>query len=151
MILHLTVAWLLAAASPQPAAPAWEWRGAADLLDVDLVRAEVRIVAAPNATAVQIVPEGVDADAAAFSAVPNARGIVIRDRYPPRGPWVKECLPAVDERGDYWTYAVLLRVTIAAPPGTRIRVRVMSGSIHAAGVGGQFDLKTRDGIVERGG
>lgn len=151
MMITFLSAWLLGlSATPStPAAAEWQWQGVAAILDVDLVRADVRIVASPDAAMVRIVPAG--PGAVAFSSAATANGVAVHDRYPPRGRWSKECLPPVGERGDYWTYAVPLQVTIAVPAGTRVRVRLMSGSIRAHGVRGPLDLKTGDGVVERGG
>ena len=151
MTISLALAGLLLAVSaPLPSPPHWEWRGAANEIDIDLARADVRIVATRGAPAIRIVATGADAAAVAFSATPADGMVRIRDRYPPRGRWADECLPPVDERGDFWTYAVPLEVVISVPPGTRLRVRVMAGDIRASGASAGFDLQTASGVVQRG-
>jgi hypothetical protein len=136
--------------APFPAASNWEWRGAAALLDIDLVRADVRIVTTQRAPNVRIVPGGEDAAAVTFTVDIEDDVVRIRDRYPARGLRLDECPPPVDARGDYWRYSAPLKVTIAVPRGTRLRVRVMSGGIRTSVASASFDLKIRDGLVQTG-
>jgi hypothetical protein len=130
-------------------AEAWEWRGAAGALDMDLVRADVRIIVKNGPSEVRIVPRGDDAAAVTFSAAAAGDVVRIRDLYPARARWLDDCLPPVDERGDYWTHVVPLQVTIQVPPESHLRVRVISGNIHTSAVSAGFDLKSRDGVVQR--
>lgn len=84
----------------------------------------------------------------AFVAAAADGAVRIRDAYPSRSNWTKECLPPAEARGDYWSYVVPMRVTVTIPAGTRLRVRLLSGDIHARTASASFDLQTRDGIVE---
>jgi hypothetical protein len=140
---------LLSSLDTPAVAEAWEWRGAAAVLDMDLVRADVRIITGKGPSEVRIVPRGDEAAGVTFSAASAGEVVRIRDLYPPRARWLRDCLPPVDERGDYWTHVVPLQVTIRVPPESHLRVRVISGDIHASTASGGFDLKSRDGVVQR--
>lgn len=149
-IFPISAAMAVAASMATTAAPDWRWQGTADRIDIDLVQADVRIVEAPGEPSVRIRGEGPGAGAVTFTAL-SAEGVThIRDRYPDRGRWSRECLPPADERGDFWAYPIRLKVTVAVRPGTPLRIRVMRGNIHATGVGGPLDLGSGDGIVDRG-
>ncbi|KRC82433.1 hypothetical protein [Sphingomonas sp. Root241] len=140
---------LLSSLDTPAVAEAWEWRGAAAVIDVDLVRADIRIIVKDGPSEVRIVPRGDDAASVTFSAASAGDVVRIRDRYLPRARWPNDCLPPVDERGDYWTHMVPLQVTIQVPPESHLRVRVISGNIHTSAVSAGFDLKSRDGMVQR--
>jgi hypothetical protein len=109
----------------------------------------VRIITGKGLSEIRIVPDGGDRTAVTLSAVSVDGVVQIRDHYPPRVRWPNDCLPPVDERGDYWTHAVPLRVTIQVPPKTRLRVRVTSGNIVTTAASAEFDLKSSDGTVQQ--
>ena len=149
-LFSISTAMALAASIATPTAPDWRWQGTADRIDIDLVQADVRVIEMPTEPSVRIRREGPDAGAVTFTAV-SADGVTrIRDRYPDRGRWSRECLPPAEERGDFWAYTIRLKVTVSVPPGTPLRVRVMRGNIRAAGAIRLLDLGSGDGKVERG-
>jgi hypothetical protein len=147
MNIAVALTGLLLSLSAPALATEWNWRAAATRIDLDFVRANVQIISRKGVPEIRVVPGGDDVAAVTFSAVEVDGVVRIRDRYPPRARWPGDCLPPVDERGDYWTHVVRLEVTILVPPQTRLRVRVTSGNIVTSAASGDFDLKSWDGVV----
>lgn len=118
--------------------PQWHWSGPsshAETVRIDLVRADVKIVASiDNKFLVRIVAEGTTEDAGrVWIDVTQKDGTyVLSDRYPQRPPWtmLSECLPPSDERGDFWLVSTRFKVVVAAPRGIRPVVTLKSGTVR---------------------
>jgi hypothetical protein len=102
---------------------------------IDLIRADVTVVPSDNGhVTVTIVAEGSAEDAARLwiDVTEKDGGYSLSDRFPRRSAlaFSKECLPPPDERGDYWLVSTKLRVTVAAPTGSRPHISVVEGVLH---------------------
>ena len=116
----------------------WNWtQPVSDVgtLEINLVRATV-VIERSNATVAElIVSAGSDQDhrSAVSIVVSEHNGHYrISDRYPPRLAISHrtECLPPIDERGDFWHYNVLLKAKLRVPRHMIVSVRTMAGSVE---------------------
>ena len=116
----------------------WNWTQPVSdvgMLEINLVRATV-VIERSNATVAElIVSAGSDQDhrSAVSIVVSEHNGHYrISDRYPPR-PAIShrtECLPPIEERGDFWHYNVLLKAKLRVPRHMIVSVRTMAGSVE---------------------
>jgi hypothetical protein len=151
-ILALLPVPAMSAPAVPPLAQPWSWHDAVEagtVIDIDLIHADVTVTSATNDALVRIRPTGESAEAVVFSARSTAGSVRIRDTYPTRSPYFTECLPPVDERGDYWTYRVPLKVSVAVPRGAQLRIRLKSGAVVIADGVRVLDARTDDGTVTR--
>jgi hypothetical protein len=122
------------AAPAAPAAPFWTWSspaGRTKRLDIDLIRGRIRIVRREGPVAVEIFRELGDGRAAEVEIKLEAQGeeAAIMDAYPPRIGG-DECLPPVDERGDYWTNQARFEAVVRAPRSVHVSARVKDGAVE---------------------
>lgn len=120
--LLLAAAICLMADGPPPRARTWLLEqpiAAGQTLELNLVRASVRVVRQAGPASVTIVPRG-DASLSGieFRVAKTARGIAITDVYPRAAPGsARECEPPSDQRGAYWRSETVFDVSIVLPPG----------------------------------
>jgi hypothetical protein len=120
-----------------PDGDTWNWtQPASDVraLEINLVRASVVIEPsnAPIAELIIFADSGQNHQSAVSIVVSEHNGQYrISDRYPPRSPisHQAECLPPIDERGDFWHYNVLLKAKLRVPRHMIVSVRTMAGGV----------------------
>jgi hypothetical protein len=120
-----------------PDGDTWNWAqpvSAVRALEINLLRANVVIEPsnAPIAELIISVDSDQDYRSAVSIVVSEHNGQYrISDRYPPRSAMSQqaECLPPIDERGDFWHYNVLLNAKLRVPRRMIVSVRTMAGGV----------------------
>jgi hypothetical protein len=120
-----------------PDGDTWNWTQLASdvrALEINLVHANV--VIEPSDTLIAELVIFADSDQNHRSAVSivvseHNGQYRISDRYPPRSAisHQAECLPPIDERGDFWHYNVLLKAKLRVPRHMIVSVRTMAGGV----------------------
>lgn len=115
------------------------WKSAKPVIDVrsleiDFVRASVQIEPsdAPNVELIKLADAEPNHRSAVSIVISEQDGQYrITDRYPARAAssqWV-ECLPPIDERGDFWHYDVSLKVKLRVSQNMTDSARTMAESV----------------------
>ena len=132
LILFVAAPFLLADGPPQ-SVRAWLFKQpmrSEQKLELNLVRATVRVTRRPGPMRIEIRPsQGSTLEGVSFRIDQDARGIKISDVYPPAPPagFATECEPPSGERGAFWRSNVEMDVLISLPPGVQSEVHVMDG------------------------
>lgn len=122
---------------PRSADETWVWRKPSihvQSVDINLVRANIVVEPSDSANVeVIIVAEGdrgVDS-AVSFVVSQQDKRYRVVDRYPAKSSKINsiECLPPVDERGDFWNHQVALTVTLRVPRQMHVIAHTMAGTV----------------------
>jgi hypothetical protein len=125
----LSLTWLAnAQAAPEP--DPWRWESAHENreLVISFVRGsvEIRRQDGPVQIEVRRTARRSDAREATIVLTESQREVIITDVYPMRSPAVRrECLPPLDQRGDFWSSDVQLHAVVRGPHRLRVRVELM--------------------------
>ena len=117
--------------------PFWMWgRGSAvQTIDIDLVRANVRVVRRDGPLEIRIgrVLGSGRAGEVTIIAAEESGVLKIRDRYPSNPIMApRECLPPLDARGDFWNNSVRFDTVVWVPRATVVIVKVKDGRVEGA-------------------
>ncbi len=115
--------------------PFWAWNQhtPTGVIDIDLIRADVKVVRREGPVEIRIVrlPGTGRASEVKIAASQVDDILNVRDLYPTRVLAGRaECLPPLDERGDFWHDDVRFAATIWAPPAIQVTVRVKDGQVE---------------------
>jgi hypothetical protein len=120
-------------------------------IEIHLVRGSVRAETIPGQEAeVVLVPRSDHSDPAAVRLSVDTVGSDFRvvDRYPTAAPGPRrECLPPLDERGDFWHTDVRVAALVRVPAHVRLIVRLIDGDIDVRPVSGPREVETNQGAV----
>jgi hypothetical protein len=115
----------------------WVWKEKATAIrafELDLVRADIEILPSddPAVELVMLTDHDSVYRPAVRLAISHSNGRYrIVDIYPARSAnaGMIECLPPIDERGDFWRYPLALRVKLKVPRGMPVTVQTMAGTL----------------------
>lgn len=120
---------------------------AGDRLEVDLIRAEVRVErSATDRIALEVLgPDGEDFARIALRISWDGDRTSVTDTFPQRyGRGWDECLPPPDERGDFWLVRARPRIVLYVPAGVVLDIRVREGGLVRAGARNAGGVARRD-------
>lgn len=107
----------------------WAWSGSANdrrPLIIRLVRGSISVVRRPGPVEISIRAVSKSSPAVRYDLEAGAEAITVTDRYPPAARWSRsECLPPMDQRGNFWDSDVRAEARISAPVGVVVDAHVM--------------------------